>query len=300
MTAETLAQPGQSRRYVVKLGGEIMQHGTALDALAADVVALAQAGIGIVLVHGGGPQADTLAAQLGHTVRKVAGRRVTDDDALQVAKWVYGGSINVELLGAIKRHGGRAVGLSGVDADLITVQRRPPVAVADAHRGTSEVVDFGHVGDVTAVDSTIIETLWAGGYIPVVASLAADGTGAIYNVNADTIACALAAALAAQGLLLLTNVPGILRDPADRRSQIGHTDAGALAMLIADGTIAGGMLPKVQNALDALQAGVTQVQILDGTQPHILRAQFATWDQGTMISGGNSAARPGATKGIEA
>ncbi len=273
----------QGRRYVVKLGGEIMQHAAALDALAADAVALTQAGIRLVLVHGGGPQADALAAQLGHPVRKVAGRRVTDDNALAVAKWVYGGSINVDLLGALKGHGGRGVGLSGVDGDLITVQRRPPVAIPNPHTGASEWVDFGHVGDVTAVDGALIETLWSGGYIPVVASLAADGAGAIYNVNADTVATALAVALPADGLLLLTNVPGILRDRADPASLVTQADAATIQALIADGTIAGGMLPKVQNALAALAAGVAQVQILDGTQPHRLRAGFRHGGIGTTI-----------------
>ncbi|MDQ2806401.1 MAG: acetylglutamate kinase [Chloroflexota bacterium] len=274
------AHRGQS--YVIKLGGEIMQHAAALDALAADVVALTQGGVRVALVHGGGPQADALAAQLGHTVRKVAGRRVTDDDALAVAKWVYGGSINVELLGALKRHGGRAVGLSGVDGDLITVQRRPLVTVRAAD-GSAEQVDFGHVGDVTAVDGALIETLWAGCYIPVVASLAADPGGAIYNVNADTIATALAVALAATGLLLLTNVPGILRDRTDSASLVTQADAATIQALIADGTIAGGMLPKVQNALDALTAGVAQVQILDGTQSHCLRDSFLHAGLGTTI-----------------
>ena len=272
----------QGQRYVVKLGGEIMQHATALDALAADTVALTQAGIHVVLIHGGGPQADALAAQLGHTVRKVAGRRVTDDAALAVAKWVYGGSINVELLGALKGHGGRGVGLSGVDGDLITVQRRPPLTLSAAD-GTVEQVDFGHVGDVTAVNGALIELLWAGGYIPVVASLAADTAGAIYNVNADTIATALAVALAATGLLLLTNVPGILRARTDPASLVTHADAATIQALIADGTIAGGMLPKVQNALDALTAGVAQVQILDGTQPHRLRDSFLHVGLGTTM-----------------
>ena len=280
----------RGRRYVVKLGGEIMQHAAALDALAADAVALAQAGIRLVLVHGGGPQADALAARLGHSVRKVAGRRVTDDDALAVAKWVYGGSSNVELLGALKGHGGRGVGLSGVDGDLITVQRRPPLAITNPQTGAPEWVDFGHVGDVTAVDGALIETLWGGGYLPVVASLAADRAGAIYNVNADTVATTLAVALAAHGLLLLTNVPGILRDRADPASLVTHADAATIQALIAAGTIAGGMLPKVQNALAAITAGVAQVQILDGTQPHRLRDSFLHGGIGTTIRPATSAA----------
>ncbi|MGI8586490.1 MAG: acetylglutamate kinase [Chloroflexia bacterium] len=275
----------RGHRYVVKLGGEIMLHASALDTLAADVGELTQAGVEIVLVHGGGPQADRLAGRLGHTVRKVGGRRVTDDDALEVAKMVYGGSINLELLGALKRHGGRGVGLSGVDADLITVVRRPLVPVREPVGITETLVDFGHVGDVEAVDVSVVEALWRGGYIPVVASLAADRAGNLYNINADTIAMTLAVGLAADGLFLLTNAPGLLRDPADRASLIPQSTVAEIEKLIADGTISGGMLPKVQNALDALRAGVARVQILDGTQAHALRAVFLTGGVGTSIMG---------------
>src|SRR5690242_19748103 len=174
-----------------------MRHAAALDTLASDVAYLASQELEVVLVHGGGPQADALAKRLGHTVRKVAGRRVTDDDALEVAKMVYGGSINVELLGALKRHGAGGVGLSGVDADLITVARRPLTYLEDPATGTAEWVDFGHVGDVEKVDISLLDVLLGAGYVPVVASLAADAEGHIYNVNADTIATALAVALEA-------------------------------------------------------------------------------------------------------
>ncbi|HUS13574.1 MAG TPA: acetylglutamate kinase [Chloroflexia bacterium] len=276
---------------VVKLGGEIMRQTAALAALAADIAALVAAGQRVVVVHGGGPQADDLAARLGHQVRKVAGRRVTDDGALEVAKMVYGGSINVELVAALGRHGARGVGLSGVDAWLITVTRRPPTRVADPAAGEAWV-DFGHVGDVAAVDDTVLDVLLDGGYVPVVASLAADTDGRIYNVNADTIATVLAVHLGAGTLYLMTNVPGILAAPPDPASRIAVCTPASIAALAAAGTLSGGMLPKVQNCLDALAGGVPRVHILDGTAEHSLRAAFAPSGTGTVVMPDPPAAAP--------
>ncbi len=278
---------------VVKLGGEIMRHAAALDALGADVAALSAAGRPLVLVHGGGPQADALAARLGHRVRKVAGRRITDDDALEVAKMVYGGSINLELLGVLIGHGARPVGLSGVDGGVVRVTRRPPMRVPAPPGGVEEEVDFGHVGDVAVSDPALLRLLLGSGYVPVVASLAADEGGALYNVNADTIATTIALALGAPTLVLLTNVPGILRDPADPATRLPVVDPARIAALIADGTISGGMLPKVQNALDALGGGVPEVWILDGTTPHSLRDALVGPGAGTRVT---AAAAHGATE----
>src|SRR5438067_6698974 len=138
----------KGQRFVMKLGGEVMLSAPGLEALCDDVASLARQGVGVVLMHGGGPQADALAERLGHKARKVQGRRITDDDALEVAKMVYTGSINVELLAALKRHGARGVGISGVDAGLVSVTRRPPRLVRDPATGRAEWVDFGHVGDI--------------------------------------------------------------------------------------------------------------------------------------------------------
>lgn len=270
MSIEEALKRKEGHRFVVKLGGEVMLNAPGLDALAADVALLTRSGIKLVLVHGGGSQADALAERLGHTVRKVGGRRITDDDALEVAKMVYGGTINVELLVALKRHGAPGVGLSGVDADLITVTRRPPTLMRDPQTGEETLVDFGHVGDVAAVDLHVLYTLLAAGCVPVVASLAADTEGRIYNVNADTIARTLAAAMRASALILITNVPGILRDPQDPATLLRAINPDEIAHLIEQGIISGGMLPKVQNCIEALSAGVAQVQILDGSGPRSL------------------------------
>jgi len=258
------ALAGQS--LVVKLGGEIMLNAVGLDALASQIAALSSHGVRLVLVHGGGPQADALAERLGHSVRKVAGRRVTDDNALEVAKMVYGGSINLELVAALKRHGARGAGLSGADANLITVTRRPPTRIRDPKTGAQELVDFGHVGDIASVDVLLLHLLMDAGIVPVVACLAADQKGNLYNVNADTIAQALAVAIGAERLVLLTNVSGILTDPSDPHSTIAACDTAELQSLIESGAISGGMLPKAQNCLSALESGVSVVQILNGAQ----------------------------------
>jgi acetylglutamate kinase len=252
-------------RIVVKLGGEIMLNARGLDAIATQVTTLSESGVRVVLVHGGGPQADALAGRLGHSVRKVAGRRVTDDDALEVAKMVYGGSINLELVAALKRHGARGVGLSGADADLVTVARRPPTLVRDPKAGAEEWVDFGYVGDISRVDPKVLDVLWAAGCVPVVACIAADRKGNLYNVNADTIAQALAVAVGAARLVLLTNVPGILLDVGDPGSLVRSLDGAELGLLVESGVIGGGMIPKAQNCLAALEQGVSAVQSLDGT-----------------------------------
>jgi acetylglutamate kinase len=276
-------------RIVVKLGGEIMLNARGLDAIAAQVATLTASGVRVVLVHGGGPQADALAGRLGHSVRKVAGRRVTDDDALEVAKMVYGGSINLELVAALKRHGARGVGLSGADADLVTVTRRPPVSVRDPKTGVEEWVDFGHVGDISRVDPTLLDVLWAAGCVPVVACLAADTEGNLYNVNADTIAQALAAAVGAARLILLTNVPGILLDVSAPDSLVASLDGAELAALVERGVIGGGMLPKAQNCLTALEQGVSAVQILDGTLDYPPLIESLTGGgAGTIITKGKS------------
>lgn len=257
-------------RFVIKLGGEIMLNTEGLASIATQVARLAAHSTEIVLVHGGGPQADTLAASLGHKVRKVAGRRVTDEDALSVAKMVFAGTINTDLVATLVKHGARPVGISGVDSGVLKVRRRPPVLYGE------EWVDFGHVGDVQSVDTALLTLLLGNGYTPVVASLAADAEGNVYNVNADTVAQSIAVALGADRLVILTNVPGILRDHTDPNTLILNCSADEVNALIADGTISGGMLPKVRNCIDALEAGIPDVQILDGTiaDPQLLRYIF--------------------------
>ena len=200
--------------FVVKLGGDVLGEPEVLDQVAAQLALLSSLSIRLVVVHGGGPQATALSRRLGMEPRMVAGRRVTDDGALEVAKMVYAGQINVDLLAALREHRVQAVGLSGVDADLITAHRRPPVQVVD-DAGATVRVDYGHVGDIDRVDPRVLVTLMEARIVPVVASLAGGEDGEVFNVNADTVAESLAVALRAQKLIFLTGAPGVLRDRND-------------------------------------------------------------------------------------
>jgi acetylglutamate kinase len=256
-----------------------------LDRTAAQLGLLSSLGIRIVTVHGGGPQATAVSRRLGNEPVIVAGRRVTDDAALEVAKMVYAGTLNVNLLSALRAHGVQAVGLSGVDADLITARRRPPVNVVD-DSGASRTVDYGNVGDIERVDPHVLTTLLEARLLPVVASLAGDGEGAVYNVNADTVAESLAVALAAQKLIFLTGAPGVLRDRADPSSLVTFADPDDLADLMASGAISAGMRPKVEACIRAATGGVERTHIIDGRQPDsLLYEVFTGAGCGTMIVG---------------
>lgn len=271
--------------FVVKLGGEVLADPRAVDGIAAQVSLLSSLGIRMVVVHGGGPQATALSRRMGHEPRIVAGRRVTDDDALAVAKMVYAGQLNVDLLAALRAHEAQAVGLSGVDADLITAHRRAPVQVVD-DAGKTELVDFGHVGDLDRVDPRVLLTLLEGRFVPVVASLAGDGNGNVYNVNADTVAESLAVALRAQKLIFLTGAPGVLRDRENPSSLIAFADPDDLAGLLASGVIVGGMRPKVEACIRAATGGVERTHIIDGRVADALLLEvFTGAGCGTMIVG---------------
>jgi acetylglutamate kinase len=271
--------------FVVKLGGEVLADTEALDRVAAQLGLLSSLNIRVVVVHGGGPQATALSRRLGQEPTIVAGRRVTDDAALEVAKMVYAGSLNVNLLAALRGHEVQAVGLSGVDGELITARRRPPVKVVD-DAGVSREVDYGHVGDVDRVDPRVLTTLLDARFIPVVASLAGDGDGNVFNVNADTVAESLAVAVQAQKLLFLTGAPGVLRDRNDPSSLVTFADPDDLAALMSSGSIAGGMRPKVEACIRAATGGVERTHIIDGRLPDsILLEVFTGSGCGTMIVG---------------
>ncbi len=271
--------------FVVKLGGDVLADVDVLDHVAGQLALLHSLGIRIVVVHGGGPQASTMLRRLGHEPVMVAGRRVTDDAALEVAKMVYPGLLSTELLSAFRGHQVQAVGLSGVDADLLTAHRRLPVSVT-ADDGTTKVVDYGHVGDIDQVDPRVISTLVEARFVPVVASLAGDGEGNVYNVNADTVAETLAIALKAQKLIFLTGAPGVLRDRGDPSSLVAFADPDDLAELLKSGVISGGMRPKVEACIRAATGGVERTHIIDGRlHDSLLLELFTGSGAGTMIVG---------------
>ena len=275
----------RDRVFVVKLGGDVLTDAEVLDHVAGELGLLHSLGIRIVVVHGGGPQASALLRRLGQEPVLVAGRRVTDDQALEVAKMVYPGLLTTDLLSALRSHQVQGVGISGVDADLIAAHRRPPVSVT-GDDGATRMVDYGHVGDIDRVDARVITTLLDARFVPVVASLAGDGDGNVYNVNADTVAETLAIALKAMKLIFLTGAPGVLRDRTDPSSLVAFADPDDLDELLRSGVIAGGMRPKVEACIRAATGGVERTHIIDGRlHDSLLLEVFTGSGAGTMIVG---------------
>lgn len=273
------------RRYrrqtiVVKMGGEIAAQPDALRSLAEDISLLAHVNIRIVVIHGGGPQATQMAERLGLEARMVQGRRVTDEETLKIAKMIFAGSINVDILSALRAAGVSSVGLSGVDGDILQARQRPPTEVRDVTTGETTMVDYGFVGDVTEVDVDLLHLLVNNGYVPVMSSLAGDDGGRVLNVNADTVASVIAAKMGANKLISLTNVPGILRDPKDPTTLLARATADEVQTMIENGTISGGMVPKVTTLLHAVREGVEQAVIMSGLQESALLLELFT-DQGS-------------------
>lgn len=281
---------GYTRQYrdqvfVIKLGGEVLADATILHGIAEQVALLESLSIRLVLVHGGGTQASALSRRLGIEPEIVAGRRVTSPAVLEIAKMVYGGSLSLDILAALRASGLRAVGLSGVDALLLTARRRPPVEVRD-DEGRLRTVDFGEVGDIVSVDAAVLRALLDARTIPVVGPLAAEASGRVLNVNGDAVAESLAGALRAEKLIFLTSAPGLLRDRTDPGSLVSFAEAADLEPLLGTGAVQGGMRPKVEACLRAVQQGVRRTHILDGREPDALLLELFTGSgRGTMIVG---------------
>ena len=279
----------RDKLFVVKFGGEITREREHLDAIAGDLTLLSLVGIRIIAVHGGGPQANELSELLGFKPTMVQGRRVTDEKALEVAKMVFAGKINVEILSSLRKHGGRGVGLSGVDAGLIKARKRPITTVIDK-AGASTEVDFGHVGDIESVDTELLLTLVNRGFVPVVSSLAADDDGNILNINADTIASEIAIKANAEKLISMTTVAGVYKDLATKDEVISVLTAAEARGLMKDGTVGEGMLPKMEACARAVEGGVREAHIINGLTRHsLLMEVFTKKGIGTMVQAGKSA-----------
>lgn len=257
---------------IIKLGGEVVAS-PHMGAIAADVAQLQKGGEFVVLVHGGGPQATELQRRLGQTPRIVAGRRITDTDALEVIKMVVAGKVNVDTCAALLAAGARPVGLHGASAQVVRAQKRPPRVVTGAG---PEPVDFGHVGDVTGVDTQLITLLSSAGYVPVIACLGADEQGHVFNINADSVANRLAVALDAKALVLVSDVPGVLRDVRDASSRIPRLTVAEGRKAIADGVVRAGMIPKLEESFEALIDGVKAVHIVGRLRPGELATEVAS------------------------
>jgi len=264
-------QAFSGKTVVVKYGGNAMIDDALAHSFAADIVLLRAVGLKPVVVHGGGPQIGELLAKLGKETEFRDGLRVTDEETLDVARMVLNGRVNADIVSAINQHDQIAVGLSGVDAGLIVAEQR------------SEAL--GYVGDVVDVNRRILDTLISSDFIPVISTIGADAGGQAYNINADTAAIAIAEALDAEKLIYLTDVAGVLTDVADPSSLVSKLSAARARLLIAEGIVAGGMIPKVEACLDAVEAGVHSAHILDGRIPHVVLLELLTdAGVGTMIT----------------
>jgi acetylglutamate kinase len=265
---------------VVKYGGHAMGEEAAAREFARDIVLLEQTAINPVVVHGGGPQIGDMLNRLGIKSEFAAGLRVTDAAAIEVVEMVLAGSINKQIVGFINAAGGKAVGLCGKDGNMV-LARKISRTVVDPGSNIEKVVDLGFVGEPEKVDTTVLDQMVGRELIPVLAPLATSANGATYNVNADTFAGAIAGALKAKRLLLLTDVPGVLDKS---KALIPELSVDAARRLIADGTISGGMIPKVETCIYALEQGVEGVVILDGKVPHaVLLELFTDHGAGTLI-----------------
>jgi acetylglutamate kinase len=274
----------KDKTFVIKAGGRVVGKPEALNALVEQVCLLRQVGVRVVLVHGGGSQATELAKKLGLPVEIVAGRRVTDAATLEVAKMVYGGSMNVDILAAFRAHHTPAVGVSGVDAGLIVAKKRPMKLVEPAPGATPVAVDYGFVGDIESVDPKALLALLDAGITPVVACLGADAEGTVFNINADSVAESVARALKAEKLMLVTDVEGLLGDAKDSTSLVSYADLAQVEAMKAEGRLSGGMLPKVEACAKALKGGVRRTHILNGLKPGaLIREVFTNEGCGTMI-----------------
>jgi len=266
--------------FVIKFGGEAMRTQEQLDRLAEDISFLYSVGIRLLIVHGGGTQVTELEKAMGIESRKVAGRRVTDAGSLRALKMALSGELNADLVATLRAFGVNAVGMSAFSGGIIEAVRRPPTKVT----GSDEVTDFGFVGDVAKVNTTLLSSLLAQEFLPVLSPLSADAEGQILNINADTVACRLASALKAEKLLLMTDQLGVMQDLNDRTTLISQLTASQARAAIQQGIIKGGMIPKVEEALDALAAGVKQVHILSAVEHHMLLVEvFTESGCGTML-----------------
>jgi acetylglutamate kinase len=265
------------KTIVIKYGGNAMTDPKLQDCFARDVVLLKLVGLNPVVVHGGGPQIDDLLKRVGKQGKFVQGMRVTDEETMDIVEMVLGGQVNKDIVNLINKHGGKAVGLTGADGMFIRAKKM----LMPNKDNPEEMLDIGQVGEITQIDPSIITFLDSGDFIPVIAPIGVGADGETYNINADLVAGKLAEVLKAEKLVLLTNTPGVL----DQNGKLltGLTPR-QIVELVADGTLSGGMLPKIGSALDAARSGVKSVHIIDGRVEHCLLLEILTHHGvGTMI-----------------
>ena len=275
----------KGKTFVVKLSGKATEEAANLASLAEELALLHQVGIRLCVVHGGGKQLTELASLMGVEQTIINGRRVTDDATLEMAKMVFAGKINTDILAALRHRGVEAVGLSGVDGNIVHAERRPVGEVLNRATGERERVDFGHVGDVVEINARLLCVLLDQGYLPVVSSLGADNEGMVFNINADTIAAEIAVQLEAEKLILLSDVDGIYLRPDEPGTKLSRLTIDEVEALIRDGAATGGMIPKLQSITGLVRRGVRSAHIINGSARNALLAEvFTNEGTGTMIS----------------
>ena len=265
------------KTIVVKYGGNAMTEESLKQSFANDVVLLKLVGLNPVVVHGGGPQIEQMLTQVGKKGEFIQGMRVTDAETMRIVEMVLGGEVNKDIVGLINQNGGKAVGLTGKDAGLIRAKK----LMLPKQGNPSELLDIGLVGDIQQIDPSIVHHLVTGAFIPVIAPIGFGPDGETYNINADVVAGKMAEVLGAEKLVLLTNTPGVLDKNGNLVTNLTPRD---IDNMVADGTLSGGMLPKISSALDAARNGVKGVHIIDGRVPHALLLEILTQHGvGTMI-----------------
>jgi acetylglutamate kinase len=272
----------RGKTFVVKVGGALCASGMRLRRLAEQVGILRELGVRCVLVHGGGPQTTALAQRLGLETRLVDGRRITCEKTLDVAVMTMNGAANTAILAAFRAAGVPAIGVSGVDAACVRAHRRPPIKQRVGEHETT--IDYGHVGDIESVDRAVFEKLLDAGFVPILSPVSANDGGALLNVNADTMAAAVAGVMGAEKLILMTEAPGILEKKSDPTTLVSYTDARGLDDLIARGCLDTGMLPKAQAVKAALAQGVRRVHVISDQLPDGLLVEiFTNAGCGTLV-----------------
>ena len=258
---------------VIKYGGNAMTNDELKNAVMSDIVLLTQVGIRVVLVHGGGPEITQMFEKLGKETKFIDGLRYTDKESISIVQMVLAGKVNKNLVMNIQNQGGHAIGLCGIDSNIIKAVKK------------SGEVDYGYVGEISSINVAPIIDALKNGYIPVIATIASGEDGEVYNINADTAASQLAAAVAARNLILMTDIKGLMRDPSDETTLIPHVKVDEIQQLIDSGVISGGMLPKISCCIDAVENGVGQTTIIDGRVLHsVLIEILSNEGVGTLIS----------------
>ena len=273
------------KKILIKYGGHAMVNKEAMASTARDTVLLKYVGMEPIVVHGGGPEISRSMEKLGKEANFVNGLRVTDEETMEIIKMVLVGKISTNIVSQINLHGGKGIGISGKDSELIRAKKRPLQVFTDSDTGESQKVDLGLVGEVVSVNHGILDMFTENDYIPVIAPIGMADNGSTLNINADTAAGEIGQSVKAEKLIILTDVPGVLRDPDDPSTLIQRIRVDEVPQLIEDGIISGGMIPKIETCVDAVKGVVKSAYILDGRVPHTILLEIFTKEGiGTMVT----------------